>query len=502
MTTQAVLLDALGTLVELQPPAPRLRALLEAEGFSVSPERAEAGFRAEIAYYLAHHLEGSDRAALDDLRDRCAAVMLAALELPGLDHASARRAMLGALEFRPYEDVERALRALRARGITLVIASNWDCSLADWLGPAGLLELVDGVVTSAEVGASKPDVRVFERALARCGRPSGGRGSRGGFAGERRCGRPRGGHPAGARVAGFPGAGERRGGPLAARIAPSTLLRAMEQYAIPRPPPKPPELPDGLAPRWPAWYAGVGFLVALTGTLVAVGVVAAITGATSDEGNPTFTIVATFIQGVVFVGTAVLFASFTRRPEPWHFGLRRVPFWQAVGWAALGMFCFYVFAAVYTAVVQPDAEQTVAQDLGADEGTFGMIAAGFMVVCVAPVAEEFFFRGFFYRALRSRFSVIVAAAIDGALFGVIHFDFSGTDALLILPPLAVLGFMFCLVYERTGSLYPVIALHAFNNALAFGIQAEAWEVSAVLGPLMLLACALVPRFTRRTPAFG
>ena len=53
-------------------------------------------------------------------------------------------------------------------------------------------------------------------------------------------------------------------------------------------------------------------------------------------------------------------------------------------------------------MVQPDAEQTVAQDLGADEGTFGMIAAGFMVVCVAPVAEEFFFRGFFYRALRSR----------------------------------------------------------------------------------------------------
>jgi uncharacterized protein len=276
----------------------------------------------------------------------------------------------------------------------------------------------------------------------------------------------------------------------------------MEQYAIPRPPPKPPELPDGLAPRWPAWYAGVGFLVALTGTLVAVGVVAAITGATSDEENPTFTIVATFIQSVVFVGTAVLFASFTRRPKPWHFGLRRVPFWQAVGWAALGMFCFYVFAAIYTAVVQPDAEQTVAQDLGADEGTFGMIAAGFMVVCVAPVAEEFFFRGFFYRALRSRFSVLAAAAIDGALFGVIHFDFSGSDALLILPPLAVLGFMFCLVYERTGSLYPVIALHALNNALAFGIQAEAWEVSAVLGPLMLLACALVPRFMRRTPAFG
>jgi CAAX protease family protein len=267
----------------------------------------------------------------------------------------------------------------------------------------------------------------------------------------------------------------------------------MEQITIPPPPPERPELPERLAPRWPAWYAAAGFVVALIGTLIAVGIVAAATGAASDDEDPTFTIVATLMQSIIFIGTAVLFASFTRRPEPWHFGLRRTRLWPAVGWAALGMFSFYVFAAVYTAVVQPDVEQTVAQDLGADQGIFGLIAAGFMVVCVAPVAEEFFFRGFFYRALRSRYSMLVAAAIDGLLFGIIHFDFSSADALLIMPPLAALGFVFCLVYERTGSLYPVIALHAINNSLAYGDQADGWEVSAVLGPLMILACVLVPR---------
>ena len=52
----------------------------------------------------------------------------------------------------------------------------------------------------------------------------------------------------------------------------------------------------------------------------------------------------------------------------------------------------------------------MAEDLGADEGTFGLIAAGFMVICVAPFAEEFFFRGFFYRALRSRFSILMRGA--------------------------------------------------------------------------------------------
>jgi len=266
------------------------------------------------------------------------------------------------------------------------------------------------------------------------------------------------------------------------------------------PPPERPELPEGAGPRWPPWYAGVGFLVALIATLIVVGIVAAATGASTTDENPTFTVVATFLQGVIFIGTAVLFASFAGKPRARQFGLRPSRFWPTVGWAALGLFSFYVLAALYTAILQPDAEQTVAQDLGADQGTLGRIAAGFMIICIAPVAEEFFFRGFFYRALRSRYSILVAALIDGLLFGAIHFDFSSADALLIVPPLAALGFMFCLVYERTGSLYPVIALHALNNAIAFAVTIEDPGISLVLGPLVLLGCTLVPRAQRTAMA--
>jgi putative hydrolase of the HAD superfamily len=165
----AVLLDALGTLVALEPPAPRLRWLLAQEGYEVSEERAAAGFRAEISYYLEHHLEGYDAEALDGLRDRCASVLMEALAVPGLDHASARRAMLAALSFEPYPDVAGALEALRERGQTLVVVSNWDCALPGWLARAGLLERVDGVVTSASVGAAKPDPAIFTRALELAG---------------------------------------------------------------------------------------------------------------------------------------------------------------------------------------------------------------------------------------------------------------------------------------------------------------------------------------------
>jgi putative hydrolase of the HAD superfamily len=163
----AVCLDALGTLVALQPPAPRLRRLLAERGFDVAEERAAAAFAAEISYYLEHHLEGSTRERLDELRDRCAATLQEALDLPGLGHATARELMLGALEFVPFPDALPALEALRDR--KLVVVSNWDCSLADWLGPAGLLEHVDAVVTSAEAGVAKPDPGIFERALELAG---------------------------------------------------------------------------------------------------------------------------------------------------------------------------------------------------------------------------------------------------------------------------------------------------------------------------------------------
>jgi membrane protease YdiL (CAAX protease family) len=271
----------------------------------------------------------------------------------------------------------------------------------------------------------------------------------------------------------------------------------------PGPPPDPPELPEGVdpTPRWPAWYAGAGFLMALSVTFLVVGTLAVVVGNTGDGESAGFVVAATFAQELIFVCTAIAFARMTARPRPWHFGLRPARLWQAVGWAALALVTFYVVSAIYAALFQPDVEQSITEDLGADQSTLGLIAAGVMVVGFAPFAEEFFFRGFFYRALRTRFGIMAAAAIDGLVFGVIHFDFSGADALLILPPLALLGFLFCLVYERTGSLYPVIALHAINNALAYGVQADGWAVSAVVLPIVLVACLIAPRLSgARRPA--
>jgi putative hydrolase of the HAD superfamily len=160
-TTRAVLLDALGTLVELEPPWMHL-----AEALGVEPdERLVGAVRAEMAYYRDHSHEGRDTESLADLRGRCAAVLSREL-----GREVTVQAMMSAIRFRAFPDAAPALAELRGLGLGLVCVSNWDVSLPEVLARCGLDGALDGVVTSAEVGVRKPDPAIFAPALelARC----------------------------------------------------------------------------------------------------------------------------------------------------------------------------------------------------------------------------------------------------------------------------------------------------------------------------------------------
>jgi 2-haloalkanoic acid dehalogenase type II len=175
MAQQAILaitVDALGTLVRMEPPAPHLREQLRRiVGVEVSEELAAKAFGDEIAYYLEHHLEGSDPESLSELRDRCAGVLRKSLGLEHVDLAQIREALLASLHFHAFDDALPALEQLRARGLKLVAASNWDSSLPDVLARAGIAPLLDGVVSSAMVGVTKPAPEVFRAALEIAGAP-------------------------------------------------------------------------------------------------------------------------------------------------------------------------------------------------------------------------------------------------------------------------------------------------------------------------------------------
>jgi putative hydrolase of the HAD superfamily len=164
---RAVLLDALGTLVELEPPWPLLQSTLaRRHGIAVSESDAKPAMLAEMAYYRSHHHEGADEDSLAELRLRCARVLRENLPQAGsLGDEEMVEALLDCLRFNPYPDAAPALAALRAAGLRLAIVSNWDCSLRSVLADLGLAGAVDAIVVSAEVGARKPDTQIFLAAL-------------------------------------------------------------------------------------------------------------------------------------------------------------------------------------------------------------------------------------------------------------------------------------------------------------------------------------------------
>ena len=268
--------------------------------------------------------------------------------------------------------------------------------------------------------------------------------------------------------------------------------------APPGPPPPPPEAEPEAAPPWPLWAPFVAIAAGIAAGFVVLGTIAAIVqaaGVNLDEDAPGFTAAGTFVLDVAIVGAVFAVAGRTTRPALWQFGLRRGPLGYSIGMALIAILAFFIFEIAYVQLLDPENPQTIAEDLGADRNTLLLVLGALVVIVVAPVCEELFFRGFLFRVLRARMTFWVAAVIDGVLFGLAH------GSLVIVPVLAFLGVALCWLYTRTGTLFAPIAIHSINNMIAYGaITDDGWAVALGVGALMLTACACVPALLpRRTP---
>ena len=259
--------------------------------------------------------------------------------------------------------------------------------------------------------------------------------------------------------------------------------------------PDPPELPEAARPPWPPWYAPValmGTLVAISLSVIPVLPVLLVSGISETLGAVALLVLA-ILQDGVFIGGALLFAALTRRPQPWHFGIRSTPFWRTLGWTVLA---FAVMIGVEVGLVALfQLEDTDIEQLE-KLSTVAAIAISLVVVLLAPVAEEIFFRAFFYRALRTRQPVWPAALITGCVFASVHFQYYAQPALLLI--IAAFGIGQCLLYERTGSLFAVIATHAaFNTFASLG---TAPVPALAVAALVVLGCVVVPRRVGHAPS--
>lgn len=87
----------------------------------------------------------------------------------------------------------------------------------------------------------------------------------------------------------------------------------------------------------------------------------------------------------------------------------------------------------------------------------GVATILFAGVILAPCIEEFLFRGFFYGAFKSYIGALSAGLSSAALFAVFHMNLAS------LPGLFVLALCLTVAYEKSGSLFVSIGMHALFN---------------------------------------
>ncbi len=299
-------------------------------------------------------------------------------------------------------------------------------------------------------------------------------------------------------------------------------MSSLEPSQTAPPAPRPSDLPP-----WPLWAGPAGIVLGLALGLFAtfvVGIFGQAGGSSLSHPTPAVSLIADVAFDLSFVAAAIYLARVTgparpvrpadfgfRRPEVSAFGVRLPSFVGGALAVVLAGVSYYVVTAIYAAALHLHGSDKLPSELGVSNSTAALIGAAVFVCVIAPIAEEFFFRGFLFGALRKwrigpnssgTFETVIAAVITGILFGLAH---TGSASSKYLIPLGLLGFTLCLVRWWTRSLYPCIALHSINNSLALGINQEHWDVVAILGLIVasVLVIALITApLAARTPQVG
>jgi membrane protease YdiL (CAAX protease family) len=260
----------------------------------------------------------------------------------------------------------------------------------------------------------------------------------------------------------------------------------------PPPPGTPPPGSTGSrgADGWRWYHAALAFVGGFIATQVPVLMLAlawstlAGTDFEAIDDNSTFVLIASGINEVMFIVASYVVARMTGPVSRQDFGLRGAPLGQTLWKMGVVLVGYFVLLIVYSNLVHL-APDTAPDKLGAGKSDLHMLLFALLVGVLAPIAEEFLFRGFLYRALRNGLGIAGAAIVSGLFFGGMHIDAMTSERLLQVVPLALLGVLLALLYQFTGTLWSAIAVHATNNSIA--VMAFASEHDSSLGIWLAVA---------------
>jgi len=178
--------------------------------------------------------------------------------------------------------------------------------------------------------------------------------------------------------------------------------------------------------------------------------------------------------GIVLVeGTWTLFLLAWLRG--FHRGWTRSVGWPARPWPEAreaAVFGAILYGVIALAVALPLSRILGAAGPGAgggrtaEESPAEVAAVLASALLVAPAAEELFFRGLLYRALRARWGAVPAWVVSALAFGLVHLSREDPTGSVVPVTVAVcLGLGLALLYERRGNLVAPLAAHEAFNAI-------------------------------------
>jgi membrane protease YdiL (CAAX protease family) len=168
------------------------------------------------------------------------------------------------------------------------------------------------------------------------------------------------------------------------------------------------------------------------------------------------TVAGALIQYGIMTAVAVLIARGMTRES---LGLVRPPSWgAAAGLIVAAIVVVWAIAAVMNIFLKAGEEQGLVPE-GWDGTRAVPFVANFVVIAVvAPIVEEFVFRGLGMAVVAAFYGTVAAVVVTGLGFGLAH------GLVVALPVLTIFGLVLGALRQRTASLYPPIILHAIFNA--------------------------------------
>ncbi len=171
------------------------------------------------------------------------------------------------------------------------------------------------------------------------------------------------------------------------------------------------------------------------------------------------------LSSITLIVVCISWVSVIKKENPKYFGFLK----------AETKYYFYAILCSILVYLQSNTLLKIFVDIPVSENTnivysfWGVLN----LILLAPVSEEIYYRGIVFQACKNKFGLIMGAFLSSLIFGFVHFDQNYLYVWWILTGFpAILGFILCIIYTYSKSIFPAILGHITYNIISYCINVQ------------------------------